>query len=93
MKSSRLLMALPLLLMCSMAVASCSAHGSALQTYPHASLLTEEPEPQPTPEIVTSATASTLFRIEKDAWGRRGWSQVRGICTWAKERGFKEAPC
>lgn len=76
-----------------MVAASCSATGSALQTYPPAALLTLDPEPQPTPDIVTSAQAATRYQIAKDTWGRLAAAKVRGVCTWAKERGMKDAPC
>lgn len=44
-------------------------------------------------DILSSAVASAKYRAEKDAWGQEGWSFVRGVCLWAKERGMRDAPC
>jgi hypothetical protein len=47
----------------------------------------------PTKAIVDSAQANQAYQNAKDKHGERGWSAVHAICTWAKERGMKDAPC
>lgn len=76
-----------------LAVSSCASTGSALQTYPPASLLVVEPSPVPAADILTSAQANRRYQQAKDTWGAKAAAQVHAICVWAKERGMPAAPC
>ena len=86
-------MILPTLLAFALAVSSCAKPAGMLQTFPPASQLQVSPEPVPPVEIVTSTQARDRFWSDIRDWARTGWSQVRGVCTWARERGMPDAPC
>jgi hypothetical protein len=93
MPSRKFLTVFLTLSLCGLGVSSCNSTASALQTYPRASLLAQQPAPAPTPDIVTSAQANARYQRAKDEWGQAGWNTVHAICVWAKERGMKDAPC
>jgi len=54
-----------------------------------------EPEPLFPVEAVTAATdrerevAEQAWRVEHEAWGRRGWASVARLCRWAARNGMK----
>lgn len=91
-KQSRRLLAaatLPLLWL-SLAAGSCS-RDIPVQSFPPSADLeaVTEPQPKPTPDIVTDPQANERYNAAVETWGQRVQHAGQRICTWAVDMGAK----
>jgi hypothetical protein len=47
-----------------------------------------EPEPVPTPDVLTSGQAAADYDAAVEGWGDRLWRAGGRLCRWAKRNGM-----
>ena len=74
----------------SLAAASCG-RGIPVQSYPPNADLqaVTEPQPRPSPAIVTDPQANSRYQAATDRWGNRVYDSGVRICQWVIDMGGK----
>ena len=85
MRLKTFLTALPMIVSCGVAVASCETPGA---TFPPAESLRVQSKPVPPDDVLTSRIEGERHDNAVDAWGERGWSFVGEQCRFWKRQGM-----